>query len=46
MSEWVEGKWIWMVDWCKSKRLHPGDARNWELAEEAYNEAHSNKDKP
>lgn len=37
-EKWPEGKWHWMMEYCKRNRLHPGEKANWEEAEKAYEE--------
>jgi hypothetical protein len=31
-------KWNWMMDYCKSNFLHPGNQSAWEEAKKAYDE--------
>lgn len=40
MADFIEGKWSWMMDWCKKNRLAPANAEVWAMAEKAYNETH------
>ena len=37
-GNWPQGKWHWMMEYCKRKGLHPGEADNWKQAEKAYEE--------
>ncbi len=29
-------QWIWMMDWCKKNKLHPGENYVWEMAKTEY----------
>lgn len=40
MSTFIEGKWQWMMDWCRKYRLSPANSNVWRKAEEEYNLAH------
>ena len=35
-SEFDKNKWIWKMDYCKQKRIPPGESWAWDLAEKAY----------
>ena len=32
----VTSKWIWQMDYCKSKGWNPADSYFWRLSEDAY----------
>jgi len=37
-GNWPEGKWHWMMEYCRRNLLHPGESANWKQAEKAYEE--------
>jgi len=37
-GNWPEGKWHWMMEYCKRNLLHPVEEANWKQAEKAYEE--------
>ena len=38
--KFIEGKWGWMMQWCRKQRLAPANSSVWAMAEKEYNLAH------
>jgi len=36
MDKFIEGKWLWMMAWCKDNKYPPAQSYYWDLAENAY----------
>ena len=41
-KDWPQGKWIWMMSWCKERGVAPSRTEIWRMAEMAYNKEMNN----